>query len=173
VQDVADLALIIDSSVPIVVLETRNELRALEILTRVALQRRLGFNSWSITEGMRRAGFFDALSLPDDAQLMAIVRAEVALWSADNPKVKTDHQTLKKLIKNVQGLSRDDARRLVRAAIRDDGAITAADMPEINRAKFVLIDMDGVLSFEYDTQKFSQLGGLEQLKACPARAELS
>lgn len=245
-QDVTDLALIIDSSVPIVILETRNEPRALEILTQVAMRKQLGFKYWSVTEGMRRAGFSDdfdlpdepetpgealklvkktksatlfalcdfhpylngnpehvrllkdvaldytrlkhtlvlisheleippelqslcarfTLSLPDGAQLMAIVREEVALWSKDNAdtKVKTDHITLKKLIKNLQGLSRNDARRLVRGAIRDGGAITENDLPEINKAKFELIDMEGVLSFEYDTEKFSDVGGLSILK---------
>jgi SpoVK/Ycf46/Vps4 family AAA+-type ATPase len=71
---------------------------------------------------------------------------------------------LKKLIKNLQGLSRHDARRLVRGAIRDGGAITEDDLPEINKAKFELIDMDGVLSFEYNTEKFSAVGGLFNLK---------
>ena len=246
-RDVKDLALIIDASVPIVVVETHDEVRALELLTQVAMKRQLGFCCWSITEGLKRAGFGDSLdladepespadalrqikktptpslfvlcdfhpylennpehvrllkdialshstmqhtivlishelsipaelqhysarfafSLPNNAQLMSIVREEVDAWSKENAnaKIKTDHVTLKKLIKNLSGLSRQDARRLVRGAIRDDGAITEDDLPEINKAKFELIDMEGVLSFEYDTEKFSAVGGLSNLKS--------
>ena len=246
-KDVADLGLIIESNVPIIVLETHDEKRALELLTQVAMKKQLGYFCWSITEGINRLGFGDGLSLPsepespadalksiktkseaalfalcdfhpylagnpehvrllkdialnyerlqhtvvlisheldvpaelqhycakfsmtlpNDAQLMAIVREEVAEWSKDNAsaRVKTDHVTLKKLIKNLRGLSRQDARRLARGVIRDDGAITEDDLPEVNKAKFELIDMEGVLSFEYDTAKFSAVGGLNKLKS--------
>lgn len=252
-QDIIDLALIIDSHVPIVVLETQDENGALELLTRVAIKKRLGFHCWSITEGLQRLGFGDeaatarepeppeaalnaiaqatapaiyalcdfhpylpgnpqhvrrlkdialnysrlkhtvvlishaldippelqhfcarfTMTLPSDAQLMAIVREEVAAWSRENTqlKVKADQRTLKKLIKNLRGLTRQDARRLARGAIRDDGAITEADLPEVNKAKFELIDMAGVLSFEYDTERFSAVGGLEKLKQWVARRE--
>jgi len=245
-QDVADLGLIIESNVPIIVLETHDEQRALELLTRVAIKKSLGFHCWSITEGLNRVGFGEDLSpseepespstvlkaikrsgapsiyalcdfhpffagnpehirllkdvalnyerlqhtvvlisheldipaeihhhcakftmtLPSDVQLMSIVREEVAEWAKENTnaRVKTDQLTFKKLIKNLRGLSRQDARRLARGAIRDDGAITEADLPEVNRAKFELIDMGGVLSFEYDTARFSAVGGLDRLK---------
>jgi hypothetical protein len=47
------------------------------------------------------------MELPSDAQLMAMVREEVALWSTDNigAKVQTNPQTFKKLIKNLRGLN--------------------------------------------------------------------
>lgn len=245
-KDVADLALIIDSHVPIIVLETHDETLALELLTQVAMKRGLGFSCWSITEGLNQTGFTGVaepgsqvespsqvlslikqkntpslyvlcdfhpylagnpehvrllkdialnyprlqhtlillsheldipaelqhycarfeMTLPSETQLMAIVRDEVGRWSRDNAsaRVKTDQATLKKLIKNLRGLSRQDARRLARGVIRDDGAITESDLPEVNRAKFELIDMQGVLSFEYDTERFSDVGGLDNLK---------
>lgn len=245
-KDVTDLALLIDSRVPLIVLETHDELRALELLTQVAMKKQIGFCCWSITEGLQRFGFGGernpnskpeqpqealqaikqsskpmlyalcdfhpylhsnpehvrllkdialnysgvqhtlvlvshdldvppelqhysakfSMTLPNDAQLMAIVRDEVSQWSRDNAqgKVKTDPATIKKLIKNLRGLSRQDVRRLARGVIRDDGAITEADLPEVNKAKFDLIDMQGVLSFEYDTEKFSAVGGLQRLK---------
>jgi len=45
-----------------------------------------------------------------------------------------------------------------------DGAITEEELPQVNKAKFELLDMDGVLSFEYETSKFSEVGGLHNLK---------
>jgi SpoVK/Ycf46/Vps4 family AAA+-type ATPase len=68
------------------------------------------------------------------------------------------------LVNNLKGMSVQDARQLVRGAIYDDGAIDESDLPELNKAKFALMDMEGVLSFEYDTAKFTEVGGLHKLK---------
>jgi hypothetical protein len=243
-QDVKDLALIIDSHVPLIALETHDEPTALQLLTRVAMQRKLGYFCWSITEGLNRLGFgsdFDntatsptdvlkqikkqtspalfalcdyhpflanqpehvrllkdialahaqlghvivlvsheidmppelrrhsakfTLSLPNDTQLLAIVRDEANAWAKQNPAtaLQSDSAALKQLVRNLRGLTEADARRLARGAIRDDGAITMADIPAVNRAKFELLDMSGVLSFEYDTAKFSAVGGLKRLQ---------
>ncbi len=37
-------------------------------------------------------------------------------------------------------------------------------LPEINKVKFQLLDVEGVLSFEYDTERLSDVGGLQGLK---------
>lgn len=243
-QDVKDLALIIDSQVPLIALETHDEPAALQLLTRVAMQRKLGYFCWSITEGLTRLGFGgdfgDAavsptdvlrqikrqtspalfalcdfhpflvnqpehvrllkdiamaherlghvlvlvshemelppelrrlsakfqLALPNDSQLLAIIREEANAWGQENPQssLQSDPAVIKQLVRNLRGLSEADARRLARGAIRDDGAITVADIPAVNRAKFELLDMHGVLSFEYDTAKFSDVGGLKRLR---------
>lgn len=244
-QDLKDLALIIDSHVPLIVLETHDETLALQLLTRLAMQQRLGFFCWSITEGLNRLGFDDnhrtgdpesptavlrqikrqtgpalfalcdfhpylhqqpehirllkdiaqaytrlghtlvlishelelppelkrfsarfSLTLPGDAQLMALVREEAQLWNRENPSrpLQSDQAAVKKLVRNLRGLTEADARRLARSAIHSDGAITDADLPEVNRAKFELLDMGSVLSFEYDTAHFSDVGGLQRLK---------
>lgn len=245
-QDVRDLALIIDSKVPLIALETHDEPAALQLLTRVAMQRKLGYFCWSITDGMNRLGFgadfgeaaastsplealrhikrqttpalfalcdfhpflanqpehvrllkdiamaharlghvlvlvshelelppelrrFSAkfqLALPNDSQLLSIIREEANIWSKENPQasLQSESVVVKQLVRNLRGLTETDARRLARGAIRDDGAITIADIPAVNRAKFELLDMDGVLSFEYDTAKFSDVGGLKRLR---------
>src|SRR5690606_1124677 len=177
-QDLKDLALIIDSHVPIIALETHDETGALQLLTRVALQRQLGYFCWSITEGLNRLAFGEprtsdpeapadvlrlikrngapalyalcdfhpylhnqpehvrllkdialayprlghsvvlishelelppelkrfsarfALSLPNDAQLLAIVRDEARRWSQDRPQIplQSDQAALKRLV---------------------------------------------------------------------------
>lgn len=245
-RDVDEIALLIDAHVPIIVLETHDESRALELLTQVAIKKQLSYACWSITEGLQRLGFGSgfgsseqpespgaalkmikrqseptlyalcdfhpylhqqpehirllkdialayqrlqhtlilvsheleippelqhfcarmSLSLPAENQIMAIVREEVADWTKDHQGqcIKTDPRIIKALVKNLRGLSRQNVRRLVRGAVRDDGAITESDLPEVNRAKYQLIDMQGVLSFEYDTERFSSVGGLHQFK---------
>ncbi|MFM2082823.1 MAG: hypothetical protein RL380_1514, partial [Verrucomicrobiota bacterium] len=49
--------------------------------------------------------------------------------------------------------------------ISNDGAITEDDIPEVQRAKYELLGRDGVLSFEFETAKFSEVGGLKKLRA--------
>ncbi len=106
------------------------------------------------------------LHLPSDEELMALIRAQAKEWAQQNAgrKVRTDNETLKRLIANLRGVSHADARVLVRHAIYGDGAISESDIPEINRLKFELLDSEGVLRFEYDTEDFSSVAGLNNLK---------
>ncbi|WP_372796959.1 AAA family ATPase [Litorivivens sp.] len=244
-NDTHDLNLLLEARTPLIVLETFEEIRALQLLTRVAIKRASALHCWSVTDGINQVGFgqriddsrdlsdpeqalraikqqaqpalialcdfhpyltnplivrlvkdiallddkqrptlvmishqvklppeltrlaaYFSLSLPTDQQLEAIVREEARSWAGENSghRVRTDQKTLTQLMTNLQGLSFEDSRRLIRNAIRDDGAIDESDLPEINRAKFQLMDMEGVLSFEYNTEKFSNVGGLHGLK---------
>ena len=245
-HDVHDLGLMIDSRIPIIVVESNDEPRVLDTLIRLSRERLLPLFNWTITEGLNRLGFgFDMaleeplkdaskilehiktsqtsslfvlcdyhpylkdeperirllkdiainhranghtvilisheleippelktysanfrMRLPTPDQIINIIREEATRWSEQNhgQKVRTDNKTLQQIVRNLSGLGFEEARRLARGAIFDDGAITPSDVPEINKAKFELMDMDGVLSFEYDTAKFSEVGGLEGLK---------
>jgi SpoVK/Ycf46/Vps4 family AAA+-type ATPase len=105
------------------------------------------------------------MALPNKEQLEKLIRREAKAWSVRHgQKVRTDANTLTRLINNLQGLTFADAQRLIRNIINDDGAITEDELPAVNKAKFELLNMDGVLSFEYETSKFSQVGGLSNLK---------
>lgn len=102
------------------------------------------------------------LSMPSDEQLTTIVREEAARWTAQNEgrRVRTDSATLTKVVRNLRGTTQEEARMLARKLIVDDGAITEEDLPALNRAKFELLDMQGVLSFEQETARFADVGGL-------------
>ena len=106
------------------------------------------------------------LSLPGTAGLEAIVRDEARKWTQRNPgrKVQTERHTLQMLVRNLAGLTAADARRLARAAIDHDGAITEDDLPRIIAAKHRLLDRGGALTFEYNTARFAEVGGLANLK---------
>ncbi len=114
-----------------------------------------------------------SLALPSDDQIMEVVRDEAKQWSDrhQNMRVKTDNITLKKLVSNLQGLSVSDIRRLVRHAIWDDGELTEADLPKINRNKFALLDMEGIINFEHNTESFADVGGLHNLKSWLAKRQ--
>lgn len=107
-----------------------------------------------------------SLALPNEDELLAIVREEATRWSERNrgARVRTDNRTLQQVVKNLRGLSHGEARSLARNVICDDGAITQEDLPELNKTKFQLLDLEGVLSFEYDTARFADVGGLANLK---------
>lgn len=244
-KDSGDMRLLLDSRVPLIVIETYDEKRALDMLLRVANQRKKNIFRWSVTDGLTRLSFgpevaiakyteprevlehikqtstagiyvlcdfhhylegeprnvrlikdiaqlhhnvpntvvflshhlelpadisrYGAvvqLALPSEEEILAIIREEAKLWSERQieSRVKTDTTSLQALVANLRGLSHSEVRRLARGAIVDDGAITESDIPAVSKAKFELTDMKGVLSFDYNTERFSCVGGLTRLK---------
>ncbi len=120
----------------------------------------------SLPEELTRYAASVSLSMPTDEEILAIVREEARSWVYRNSKkrIKTDSQTLQKLVSNLRGMSHQDVRRLAHGAITDDGAISEEDLPEITKAKFDLMDMEGVLHFEYSTEQLKNVAGLYKLK---------
>ena len=106
------------------------------------------------------------MQLPTNKQLENLIREEANIWSKVNNgrKVTTERKTLDLLVSNLSGLTFHDARSLIKNIIYDDGAITEEEIPEVNEAKFKLLEQGGVLTFEFETAKFSEVGGLNNLK---------
>ena len=244
-NDIHDLALVLESRLRLVLIESWDERRVLETLSGLAVNRGMTLHVWSVTEGLRHLAFggeaLDAgescsaevalrrvkhdplgnlyvfcdlhpfldeprsvrllkeiamaqgpsaptlvlvshalklplevqryaarfsLTLPSEEELLSIVRDEATVWSERNrgARVRTDNRTLQQVVKNLRGLSHAEARSLAHSLICDDGAITQEDLPELNRKKFELLDMEGVLGFEYETERFADVGGLQNLK---------
>ncbi len=242
-RDIPDLELLLASAIPIVVIETHDERRVIDLFRQALVVTPKPFFHWTVTDGLRRLdrGFKSpseireptdvlleikmarepaiyllsdfhpflqdpvhvrllrdiaqnrlllghtvvlvshaleippeiaqncarfALSVPDRDQLKSIVLEEARTWSRRNAgrNVTTRKQLLERLVDNLSGLPERDAKRLARGAIEDDGAITEEDLPSIMEAKFQLVGQDGVLSYEYDTARFAEVGGLERLK---------
>ncbi len=107
------------------------------------------------------------LRLPSDEELLAMVRSQAQAWGKINAgkKVKTDTATLDKLIANLRGVTHADAMVLIRHAVFADGVIGESDIPEINRLKFDLLDSEGVLHYEHDTESFANVAGLDNLRS--------
>jgi predicted ATPase len=104
--------------------------------------------------------------LPDAEAIAALVREEAFNYSRENDgrRVVVDAEAARAVVRNLKGLDLDDARRIVRKLIYDDGALTAADLPELAYAKYALLDRAGLLHFEYDTAQFAQVAGLARLR---------
>lgn len=114
------------------------------------------------------AGFSAAfdLSLPDRNTVSGIVRGVAQEWSGENAgrRVRADSDAFERLVDNLAGLSVAEVRRLARKAIYDDGAINEQDLPAMMRAKYELLNKEGILHYEFETEQFANVGGLERLK---------
>jgi hypothetical protein len=106
------------------------------------------------------------LQLPDENALLKMVNDEVALYMRENGgrRVVVDNPSLKAMVRNLRGLSLTESRRLARQLVFRDGAIGPADLPELAKLKFELLNKSGHLHFEYDTAQFADVAGLARLK---------
>jgi len=78
--------------------------------------------------------------------------------------VQTTNKAIDLLVRNLAGLTATDARRLAAKAISDNGVICESDLPEVMRAKYELLGRDSPLSFEYETARFAEIGGMHRLR---------
>lgn len=106
------------------------------------------------------------LRLPNENALMQAVAKVAGQWAEENRerKLHVNKEALKILVQNLKGLSIGEATRMARTAIYDDGAISHNDLPDIAKSKHALLNSEGVLSFEYNTAHFSEVGGLTRFK---------
>ncbi|MDH4047759.1 MAG: AAA family ATPase [Gammaproteobacteria bacterium] len=242
-----DLELILRSRMPIVVIETRDESRMLDLLKSITISRAsdsyVPLFRWTVTDGLQRLDIslepqmhnaqptevlrhiravakpgmyvlldfhpyledpvnvrllkdiciqFDSVSrhlilishsvalpkelesfsarfdmaLPSEQEREEIVKRVAIEWSVENAgsRVKFDPKAHRMLIQNLAGLTDRDTAQLARNAIYEDGAISKSDLPQVMQAKYELLNRGGILRYEYDTKKFSDVGGLDKLK---------
>ncbi|MEO8670802.1 MAG: AAA family ATPase [Tahibacter sp.] len=104
-------------------------------------------------------------SLPDLKSIADMLRAEAFNYSRETGRrVEVDAEAARAIVRNLMGLSMADARQIARQLIWRDGALGAADLPELAKAKFELLNRDGLLHFEYHTAQFADVAGLARLK---------
>ena len=104
--------------------------------------------------------------LPDGNALLKMVREEADHYAREHGgrRVAADGEAVRQIVRNLQGLSLVDARRIARQLIFADGALTASDLPALNKLKFELLNRSGHLHYEYDTAKFAEVAGASRLK---------
>jgi SpoVK/Ycf46/Vps4 family AAA+-type ATPase len=107
------------------------------------------------------------LVLPADKERSQIIQKAIDDYDREHPRdpVKVDPKAHNLLVQNLAGLTYVDTERLARNAIFLDGAITKSDIPDVMQAKYALLNSGGALQFEYETARFSDVGGLTRLKA--------
>ena len=106
-----------------------------------------------------------AMHLPSDAELKAMIRAKAEEWVRQKPgrKARTDDDTLDKLTSSLRGTTQADAEQLIHHSLfadSDDDSVAA-----LKRLKFHLMDADGVLRYEHNSESFARVAGLQVLRA--------
>lgn len=105
------------------------------------------------------------LSLPDAEGIRQIIREEADLWKNESEQpLRGEQDALEMLVRHLVGMGRDDARRLIRQAVRDDGMITAADVTRVLRFKHEALSEAGTLELELDNGCFADVAGQKHLK---------
>ncbi len=104
--------------------------------------------------------------LPDGQALLKMVREEAEGYAREHGgrRVEVDSEVVQQILRNLQGLSLVDARRIARQLIYADGALGANDLPQLARLKFELLNRSGHLHYEYDTARFADVAGARRLK---------
>ena len=104
--------------------------------------------------------------LPDGNALLKMVREEAEHYAREHGgrRVEADGEAVKQIVRNLQGLSLVDARRIARQLIFADGALTASDLPALNKLKFELLNRSGHLHYEFDPVKLDHVIGAKRVK---------
>ncbi len=105
------------------------------------------------------------MTLPDKQDRHAIVMRMAREWAqlkGGMPKI--DVKVVGRMVDNLGGLTEHDVERLARQAIFNDGALTEDDMKPLLAAKYQLLNKGGTLSFEPDTARFAEVGGMKNLR---------
>lgn len=102
--------------------------------------------------------------LPNTDQLKELVVDEATVWSNRNQqRAKVSKSAMDGIVRNVLGLTRTEARRVIRMAVAD-GVLDDSDKPMVIKAKHELLAQAGTLSFEPHTEKLSNVAGMDNLK---------
>ena len=119
-----------------------------------------------IPEELRSFTAYFRLPLPTPGELRRIVEEVAGEWSSEHHRagVDTTNRAVDLLVRNLTGLTATDARRLALKSISDNGVISEEGMPEVMRAKYELLGRDSPLSFEYETARFADIGGMRRLR---------
>ena len=110
------------------------------------------------------ATFRMAPMTPGDVRKLC--KEEMELYSSrnDGQAVKGDSAAYELMIQHLVGLSRDDARRLVRQSIERDGRITMEDVAGVLRHKHESLGRGGALQLVTEVESFERVGGQARLK---------
>ena len=103
--------------------------------------------------------------LPDKKERQTIVMRAAREWAKLNGAMpRVDARAIEKLVDNLAGLPLHDVERLTRQAVFNDGALTDEDIKPLLAAKYQLLNRGGTLSFEADTARFADVGGMKNLR---------
>jgi AAA+ superfamily predicted ATPase len=118
------------------------------------------------SELLRMSARFE-LALLDPAGVVKIIREEVELWHTErggSVSVRGSQQTVDMIAQHLSGSSPEDARRLIRQAIRDDSRLNLEDVERILKFKHQSLAANTLLELELNCGDFAEVAGQANLK---------
>jgi ATP-dependent 26S proteasome regulatory subunit len=105
------------------------------------------------------------LSFPDEKELEELIRSALREIN-DEQRITVDvnRQTLGAMIRNLRGLSRRQARQVIRSCACDDRRFDASDVNSILAHKRHALGSDGLLEYVQSPVTLDEVGGLSRLK---------
>ena len=100
---------------------------------------------------------------PDEVRALIKEEAELYMYQRE-ANIKADRGAYEMLVQHLVGLSRDDARRLIRQSIEHEGAITMEDVARVLKLKHESLGKDGTLAMVTEIETLEHVGGLARLK---------
>jgi hypothetical protein len=98
-------------------------------------------------------------------EVKAIIKEEADMYMFQREtNIKADRAAYEMLVQHLIGLSRDDARRMIRQAIEHEGAITMEDVARVLKLKHEALGKDGTLQMVTEIESLENVGGLARLK---------
>jgi SpoVK/Ycf46/Vps4 family AAA+-type ATPase len=105
------------------------------------------------------------LTLPDKAELERIVRKTLQRFHRENPiQVAVTKGGLDAIVRNLRGLSRRQAERLVLDTVTEDKRFDDADIEVIIASKRQMVQRGGLLTYIRTPRDLAEIGGMHRLK---------
>lgn len=119
----------------------------------------------SVPEVVRAHSVLLEPQLPDEQALLGVIRATLREMHRQAPvdaNIREDH--LDAIVKNLRGLTRRQARLVIRECVATDRKLSLEDLPTIIMHKRRTIEAGGVLEFVESPASMDDIGGLANLK---------
>jgi SpoVK/Ycf46/Vps4 family AAA+-type ATPase len=100
---------------------------------------------------------------PEEVKALIKEEAELYMYQRE-ANIKADRAAYDMLVQHLVGLSRDDARRMIRQSIEHEGAITMEDVARVLKLKHESLGKDGTLQMVTEIETLENVGGLARLK---------
>jgi len=120
-----------------------------------------------LPEELRRQSVPFRFALPDAAELRReLDRTLDRLHAQPQPvQVELSPEQTDELVRNLQGLTLDEARRILHGAILRDSRLDESDLQHVLVAKREALGRDGLLEFYPPSEELTTLGDMKRLKA--------
>ncbi|HUP97981.1 MAG TPA: AAA family ATPase [Usitatibacter sp.] len=98
-------------------------------------------------------------------EVRALIKEEAELYMHQREvNLKADRGAYEMLVQHLVGLSRDDARRMIRQSIEDEGAITMEDVARVLKIKHNSLGQGGTLQMVTEVESLDRVGGQARFK---------